>query len=114
TYMKAAIPSRARKWVPEDKVWLIRRAALDTVLELAANYCGGWRMVRREPAPMPTVPADADADLHLLPSPPPDQLKAAYKVVAKHAHPDRGGDTATMQKVNAAFAILTQTRERGR
>lgn len=106
TYMKAAIPSRARKWVPEDKVWLFRREALDTVLELADNYCGGWRMVRSEPAPMPTQPLDAYAALHLLPSAPPDLVQAAYRVIAKQAHPDRGGSTEAMQRVNAAYELI--------
>lgn len=39
-----------------------------------------------------------------------DELKKAYRAAAMQNHPDRGGDTATMQRINAeyeaAFEIL--------
>lgn len=33
-----------------------------------------------------------------------DELKRAYKAAARLNHPDVGGDTATMQKINAEYA----------
>lgn len=36
----------------------------------------------------------------------PDQLKAVYKKLALQHHPDRGGDTRTMQDINAAYDAL--------
>ena len=36
----------------------------------------------------------------------PDQLKAAYKKLALQHHPDKGGDTRTMQDINAAYDAL--------
>lgn len=33
-------------------------------------------------------------------------LRLAYRRAAFHAHPDRGGDVATMKAVNAAYALL--------
>lgn len=33
-----------------------------------------------------------------------DELKKAYRAAAFQYHPDRGGDTATMQRVNAEYA----------
>ncbi len=33
-----------------------------------------------------------------------DELKKAYKAAAFANHPDRGGDTATMQAINAKYA----------
>jgi len=35
-----------------------------------------------------------------------EELKAQYKQLAKKHHPDRGGDTATMQAVNAEYDVL--------
>lgn len=32
-----------------------------------------------------------------------DELKKAYKAAALKNHPDLGGDTATMQQINAEF-----------
>lgn len=34
-----------------------------------------------------------------------DELKAAYRAAVKKHHPDRGGDTATMQRVNADYSV---------
>lgn len=35
-----------------------------------------------------------------------DELKAAYRRLALANHPDRGGDTATMQAINAEYAEM--------
>lgn len=36
-----------------------------------------------------------------------DEVKATYKKLALQFHPDRGGDTATMQAINAEHAFIT-------
>jgi len=36
-----------------------------------------------------------------------DEVKATYKKLAMQYHPDRGGDTATMQAINAEHAFAT-------
>jgi curved DNA-binding protein CbpA len=35
-----------------------------------------------------------------------EEVKAMYKLLAKQHHPDCGGDTATMQQVNAEYAFV--------
>ena len=35
-----------------------------------------------------------------------DELKAAYRRLVMQHHPDRGGDTATMQQINAEYDEL--------
>jgi curved DNA-binding protein CbpA len=42
----------------------------------------------------------------LLPSAPPEVIVVVYRELAKRAHPDHGGDTASMQRINQAFADL--------
>jgi hypothetical protein len=37
---------------------------------------------------------------------PPELIEAAYRVLAKQHHPDAGGDTVTMQRLNTAYAVL--------
>ncbi len=52
-----------------------------------------------------TVP-DAFATLHLLPSAPPEVVRASYKALAMKHHPDKGGNTEAMQKINEAYRRL--------
>jgi preprotein translocase subunit Sec63 len=39
-----------------------------------------------------------------------DEVKKRYKELALKHHPDRGGDTATMQKINAEYESICKTR----
>ena len=41
------------------------------------------------------------------------EVKARYRDLAKLHHPDRGGDTATMQAINAAYSIAVIQIARG-
>ena len=106
--IKQYVPSRLRRWQPAHKRWVVTAAALDTVCALADAYCGGWvEVVRADGPPAATAAADAYAVLHLLPTAPPAVVKAVYKALSKLEHPDRGGDTAQMQRINAAYHRLT-------
>lgn len=42
-----------------------------------------------------------------------DEVKATYKTLAKLHHPDRGGNTAIMQAINAAYSIAVIQIARG-
>lgn len=72
-------------------VAIIRSAYPDAEIEDAA-------------APTITPPAiDPDfAELHLLPTAPPELIDVAYRTLARIHHPDAGGDTRVMQRLNAA------------
>lgn len=59
--------------------------------------------VARRPAPDP----NPFAVLHLLPSAPPEVIKAAYKALALITHPDRGGDAEAFRKIQEAYEELT-------
>jgi DnaJ-class molecular chaperone len=48
------------------------------------------------------------AALHLLPGAPMPVIKAAYRALALIHHPDKGGSTRPMQRINAAFALLSR------
>ena len=41
-----------------------------------------------------------------------DELKKAYRAAAMANHPDRGGDTATMQRINAEYAARFEELKR--
>jgi curved DNA-binding protein len=42
----------------------------------------------------------------------PEQIKSAYRKMAAKHHPDRGGDTAAFQNVQAAYEILSDPNKR--
>ncbi len=55
----------------------------------------------------PRLEPTAHATLHLLPSAPPELIRAAFKCLAQLVHPDKpGGDTEAMQRINAAYRKL--------
>ncbi len=102
--LKDKIPGRSRRWLPEKKWWVFREEVMDQVLALAYIHVG--RVVHVEPDEE-EAPVEAYAELHLLPTAPPAVVAAAYKALAKLAHPDKGGDKVKMQRINQAYAQLT-------
>ena len=56
----------------------------------------------------PTKPKAVDpyVTLHLLPSAPPELIRAAFKCLAQIHHPDKGGETEVMQRINDAYKQL--------
>ena len=42
----------------------------------------------------------------------PDDIKRAYRKLASQHHPDKGGDTATFQKIQAAYETLSDPNKR--
>jgi curved DNA-binding protein len=42
----------------------------------------------------------------------PDEIKKAYRRLASQHHPDKGGDTATFQKIEEAYRILSDPNQR--
>jgi DnaJ-class molecular chaperone len=42
----------------------------------------------------------------------PDDIKKAYRKLASKHHPDKGGDTATFQKIEEAYRILSDPNQR--
>lgn len=41
-----------------------------------------------------------------------DEIQSAYRTLAKQIHPDMAGDTAAMQQLNAAYAVLNDPVKR--
>ena len=53
--------------------------------------------------------ASAYAVLWLRPGAPLSVVKAAYRSLATHYHPDAGGDSHAMRRLNQAYETITRT-----
>ncbi len=110
-----SLPFRFRDYAPDDgKLWTIKPPYAEEALTLILRYAPDAEVeysrqsrTHRTDAP-PSGGNDYFATLHLRPTAPPELIDAAYRTLAKRFHPDRGGDTATMQQLNGAYAALRE------
>lgn len=110
TAIKTYIPGRQRKWCPDTRQWWFKQEAQLTMLQLAERFCGNVVHVQEDGCLAPAVPSElvaAYSALHLLPSAPDELVKHAYRVMCRLYHPDKGGTTREMQRVNEAYGRLT-------
>jgi hypothetical protein len=104
--LKANIPSRDRKWDGESKRWLLKEC--ETVIRLLSRY----NLTAEYDSELPShrqpglSKAEAAKLLYLQPDAPDYVRDAVYKALSKRWHPDAGGDTASMQLINAAMDVL--------
>lgn len=61
------------------------------------------------PGPLPKIPPHY-AMLHLAPDAPLAVCEASYRALARTAHPDQGGSTAQMQRLNLAIETIRKER----
>jgi hypothetical protein len=103
-----ALPPHWREWAPNapgGHAWWIADEAMSRLLRILpglAEYAADRATAHcRDTCSDDTH--EAFAALHLLPSAPPDVVKAAFRALAKAMHPDVGGDTAAMVRVSLAY-----------
>ncbi len=111
--LKDAVPAYDRTYSPASREWLIDASARDSLemwLDDAREVCGAsveWQPTKHERTrAKPPNETTAHATLHLLPSAPPEVVRAAYKALAMKHHPDKGGSTELMQAINQAYERL--------
>ena len=117
--LKSYIGVPLRSYEPAGREWMVDADA-DAELKSWLTYChtkigadviwlkDGEHRQRHTHPPREhrPKPMDAYVTLHLLPTAPAAVIKASYKALAVLNHPDKGGDTATMQRINDAFRML--------
>jgi hypothetical protein len=120
--IKSFIPAGLRGYTPATRQWFIDEDATHQMrrwLSYAETMIGArveWISEVYEdyeaecpppytPPPRPK-PVDPYKTLHLLPSAPPEVIKAVYKVLAMKHHPDHGGSEETMKRLNEAYGKL--------
>ena len=111
--LKDAIPAYDRTYSPASREWFIHASARDSLdnwlddARAVFNASVEWQPTKHEHTrAKPRNETNAHAVLHLLPSAPPEVVRAAYKALAMKHHPDHGGDTEAMQRLNEAYERL--------
>jgi len=110
TQLKARIPAPLRRWDKPDKCWIIEAAGVFRAISLAEQFYGEVEDIPATPSQfLVTTPF---AVLHLLPDAPADLIPVVYRHLAKVNHPDRGGDTRQMQRINEAYETICKAVQR--
>lgn len=113
--LKNYIDHWQRQYDPETRHWFIEAEARPDFYKWLENFEAShavstiWNGPGTHHPPPVRNPAVINpyAVLHLLPSAPPELVKAAYKALAQIYHPDKtGGDDETMRAINAAYERL--------
>jgi hypothetical protein len=134
--LKQRVPAYLRTYNATRRVWLIKRDAAhylrewieqarETFSATVEGDPGPWTKYRRPDwqstyeyddgesySPPPRRPravpseAEAFAVLCLTPQAPAPLIRLAFRELAKLTHPDHGGDTAAMQRLNHAYEVL--------
>lgn len=104
--LKNTIPPRGRVWDKIERRWEIAPQYSAFVRNLCEHTFGpASDAAFFTPAAAPS--RGPYADLWLLPGAPLEVVKAAYRALTRIHHPDRGGSTADMQRINQAYTVLT-------
>lgn len=104
--IKTVIPHTEREFDPVTKVWFVGKNPARVFEEIARiakcnlEFEGG-----RTTSSTPQTPND-HAILQVAVNAPDYVITAAYKALAKRMHPDAGGNTQEMQRINDAYARL--------
>lgn len=105
---KQAIPHRDRKWVPATREWFLRADVISAVESLLMAHSIAIKIeTGHHTAPPHRMDrAQALAAMYLRADAPDYLIPAVYRAMAKKLHPDAGGSTEQMQRLNAALEVL--------
>ncbi len=109
--LKAEISGHARTYDPMAKSWTVAPAYAGIATRLMYQAFTDVEIIDAAAGT-----ADRGGDpreaaliaLHLRPTAPPELVDAAYKCLARLHHPDAGGDTITMQRINHAVESIRE------
>jgi hypothetical protein len=107
--LKIAVPFAYREWDKDKKAWYIAHEWDAIVRQLVEDH-GGQVIDKRPQVPaaavIPGPLQEACALLCVTPDAPVSVAEAAFKALAKRHHPDIGGETEMMQRLNNALATF--------
>lgn len=114
TYLKKTIPEHGYVVNDDRTEWIVFEPFVSLALRAVPKYIKDYEtfVVARDAAHscLESVREAFPewAALSILPDAPESVVRAAYTALAKEHHPDVGGSTETMQKLNTAYAALEE------
>lgn len=114
--LKEAVPASRRRYNPELNLWEISAAVRGALAAWAFGLTTFFDVEIMGDALPETQAADSSpyAALWLRDGAPLDVVKAVYRALALRTHPDRGGSTEEMQRLNAAYEQIVSLQENDR
>ena len=110
--LKLHVPASHRRWSMDTKTWLVEPPYDTTAITLLRRFfpnAGIGKKAGSQPSRAERRRCACDDDhkaLYVCQGAPAEVIQAAYRALVKIHHPDRGGDTSAMQRLNAAYARL--------
>ncbi len=109
--IKRAVPSPLRSYDPGSRTWTISARYVSAIYHVLARVFDQVDIEgSRSGAADRGRPTGGDpyVVLHLLPTAPPELVTAAHRCLAKLHHPDAGGSTVVMQRINRAVESIRE------
>ena len=107
--LKTTIPVYGRRWDPDGRVWEVDPQFFSVLLSILRKY---YADVRELPAPTKPTESSVTTTLEqeLLALAQDSTLVKIYRLIAFDVHPDHGGNTVSMQRLNALWEQLRARR----
>ena len=107
--LKERIAPSHRLWDPDKKWWLVNENYLEELIEIVQSHFDevSSDLVESTTQPMAGGPY---ATMFLLPGAPQELVKSAYRLLSFAWHPDKGGTTEQMSKLNLAYETIRKER----
>ena len=99
--VKAEIPSYARSWDGDSKMWTVAEPYVERVIAICHRY--GSVAVNDLRKPVRAQVTQRDWAESMFSAIPPHLHKDVYRKLALVLHPDQGGDVTTMQQLTRAW-----------
>lgn len=107
---KARIPGKYRRWDPEQKLWKFDPSVAPE-LEAILKEHGYVINIVEQQAQQIVVQESTDQYKAFIDALPVAVLKQAYRQACIELHPDHGGSTEAMARLNAAWSVLKEERK---
>lgn len=103
--LKIVINPSMRRWDPETKLWAVHYSVLSELKDILRLYFDRIVEEKETKQEIPKIQPEKKIDIiaeifKICPSKNVDEL---YKGLAKSFHPDKGGDTEIMKKINKEY-----------